>query len=76
MGLKNRPQDESSELAYPAVNIDNCTAHMSVPGLTNKRLTFFPANCISKLRLADQTKSERPLSPDNDTKDATVLGRG
>ncbi|XP_020617382.1 tigger transposable element-derived protein 4-like [Orbicella faveolata] len=34
--------------------IDNCTAHMSVAGLTNTRLIFFPPNCTSKLQPADQ----------------------
>ena len=34
--------------------IDNYTAHVSVPGLTNTRLIFFPPNCTSKLQPADQ----------------------
>jgi len=29
--------------------VDNCTAHVSVTGLTNTRLIFFPPNCTSKL---------------------------
>ncbi|KAK3731990.1 hypothetical protein QZH41_005495 [Actinostola sp. cb2023] len=34
--------------------VDNCTAHVSVTGLTNTRLIFFPPNCTSKLQPADQ----------------------
>ena len=34
--------------------IDNCTAHVSVTGLTNTRLIFFPPNCTSRLQPADQ----------------------
>ena len=29
--------------------IDNCTAHVSVTGLTNMRLIVFPPNCKSRL---------------------------
>ena len=32
----------------------NCTAHLSVPGLTNTILIFFPPNCTGKLQPADQ----------------------
>lgn len=34
--------------------IDNCTAHVSVTGLTNTRLIFFPSNCTGRLQPADQ----------------------
>ena len=33
---------------------DICTAHVSVTGLTNTRLIFFPPNCTSRLQPADQ----------------------
>jgi len=34
--------------------IDNCSSHVSVAGLTNVKLIFFPPNCTSKLQPADQ----------------------
>ena len=34
--------------------IDNCSSHVSVAGLTNVKLIFFPPNCTSKLHPADQ----------------------
>lgn len=34
--------------------IDNCTAHVSVRGLTNTKLIFSPPNTTSKLQPADQ----------------------
>ena len=34
--------------------IDNCSSHVSVAGLTNVKLIFFPPNCTNKLQPADQ----------------------
>lgn len=34
--------------------IDNCTAHVSVTGLTNTRLIFSPPTCTSRLQPAGQ----------------------
>ena len=34
--------------------IVNCSSHVSVAGLTNVKLIFFPPNCTSKLQPADQ----------------------
>ena len=34
--------------------VDNCTAHVTVNGLTNTKVLFLPPNCTSKLQPADQ----------------------
>ena len=34
--------------------VDNCTAHVTVNGLTNTKVIFLPPNCTSKLQPADQ----------------------
>lgn len=33
--------------------VDNCTAHVTVNGLTNTKVIFLPPNCTSKLQPAD-----------------------
>lgn len=34
--------------------VDGCTSHVSLNGLTNIKLIFFPPNCTSWLQPADQ----------------------
>jgi len=34
--------------------VDNCTAHVTINGLTNTKVTFLPPSCTSKLQPADQ----------------------
>ena len=34
--------------------VDNCTAHVTVNGLTNTKVIFLPPNCTSKLQPTDQ----------------------
>lgn len=53
MASKNWSEDESGNRRI-LLFIDNCTAHVSVTGLTNTWLIFFPPNCTSRLQPADQ----------------------
>ena len=59
--------------------IDKCTTQVSVHGLKNIKLVFFPANCTvyeqaSTCGPRNNSEPEGPLPPNDDSKNDAVFG--